>query len=206
MADPKQIARQIFQRTLASIDIAATMQRKIQFADGTFVLPDATVALDGISDVRVVAIGKAAHEMLQGLLRVCPEDISLTGIVVAPVPPRKNLPGFTYFVCGHPVPDAQSWKAAQAVLPLLQSCDEKTLVIFLLSGGGSALSELPLADGIPLEDVQRVHRVLVSCGASIEAINYRTARGLRKELLLCVGNERRRAPAKSCLPSAAATL
>ena len=171
MADPKQIARQIFQRTLASIDIAATMQRKIQFADGAFVLPEATVALDGISAVRAVAIGKAAHEMLQGLLQVCPQDISLTGIVVAPVPPRKNLPGFTYFVSGHPVPDAQSWKAAEAILQLLQACNEKNLIIFLLSGGGSALSELPLADGIPLEDVQTVHRVLVSCGASIEAIN-----------------------------------
>ena len=171
MADPKQIARQIFQRTLATIDIAAAIQRKIQFAGNCLILPDASISLSGIGAARVVAIGKAAHEMLQGLWQVCPENISLSGIVVAPVPPKKTLPGFAYFVGGHPLPNAQSWQAAEAILRLLQSCDEKTLVIFLLSGGGSALSELPLASGIPLEDVQTVHSVLVSCGASIEAIN-----------------------------------
>ena len=49
-----------------------------------------------------------------------------------------------YFVGGHPIPNEQSWKAAEAILASLKKCDEKTLVFFLLSGGGSALVELPL--------------------------------------------------------------
>src|SRR5438270_10624428 len=76
-----------------------------------------------------------------------------------------------YFVAGHPVPNAESWKAAEAILALLKKCDEKTLVFFLLSGGGSALVELPLDPSQTLEDVQKMHRALVTCGAPIEAIN-----------------------------------
>ncbi len=69
------------------------------------------------------------------------------------------------------MPNAESCKAAEAILALLKKCDEKTLVFFLLSGGGSALVELPLDPAQTLEDVQKLHRALVTCGASIEAIN-----------------------------------
>jgi len=54
---------------------------------------------------------------------------------------------------------------------MLKKCDEKTLVFFLLSGGGSALVELPLDPAQTLEDVQTLHRALVTCGAPIEDIN-----------------------------------
>jgi glycerate 2-kinase len=171
MVEPKQIARQIFQRTLATINIVAVMQRKIQCTHDCLILPDASVPLADIDKVRVIAIGKAAHEMLYGFWRALPDEIVLTGIVAAPTQPQETVPGFTYFVSGHPIPDQHSWNAAEAILQLLQSCDENTLVIFLLSGGGSALSELPLASSMPLEDVQAVHGALVSCGASIDSIN-----------------------------------
>ena len=171
MVDCKQIAREIFQRTLATVEIVAVMQRKIQCTNDCLILPDATVPLAGITKVRVIAIGKAAHEMLYGFWRALPDEIALSGIVAAPTPPQETVPGFTYFTSAHPVPDQQSWKAAEAILQLLQSCDEKTLVIFLLSGGGSALSELPLASSVSLADMQAVHSALVSCGASIESIN-----------------------------------
>ena len=76
-----------------------------------------------------------------------------------------------YFLAGHPVPNEESWKAAEAILALLKTCDEKALVFFLLSGGGSALVELPLDPSQTLEDVQQLHRALVTCGAPIDAIN-----------------------------------
>jgi glycerate 2-kinase len=81
------------------------------------------------------------------------------------------LPGMKYFVAGHPMPNEESWKAAEAILALLKSCDEKTLVFFLLSGGASALVELPLDPRQTLKDVQQLNRALVTCGAPIDAIN-----------------------------------
>jgi hydroxypyruvate reductase len=171
MADLKQLARLIFQETLAAIDIPAVMQRKVR-VEGT-VLHCGEIALDlrTISNIRVVAIGKAAHAMLEGLRSTLPPDFDFEGIASAPTPPSQPLPGIKYFVGGHPIPNADSWNSARAVLSLLAKCDESTLVFFLLSGGGSALSELPLDSRLTLQDVQEFYRTLVTCGAPIAAMN-----------------------------------
>src|SRR5882762_10246024 len=171
MADLKQLARQIFQETLATIDIPATMQRKLRRA-GTRLLCDGKIFdLRQFDKLRVVAIGKAAHAMVDGLALVLAPFMRFEGVVSAPTAPRKPLPGLKYFVGAHPIPNEESWKAGEAVLALLKSGDEKTMVFFLLSGGGSALLELPLERSLTLEDVQQMNRTLVTCGASIEEIN-----------------------------------
>jgi len=171
MADLKQLARQIFHETLAAIDIPATMQRKLRRA-GTRLLCDGKIFdLREFDKLRVVAIGKAAHAMVDGLALVLAPFLRFEGVVSAPTTPRKTLPGMKYFLGGHPIPNEESWKAAEAVLALLKNSDEKTLVFFLLSGGGSALLELPLERSLTLEDVQQMNRTLVTCGASIEEMN-----------------------------------
>ena len=171
MPQLKEQARQIFHETLAAIDIPATMQRKLQ-RKGTVLLCGGTkIDLRNFEKLRVVAIGKAAHAMVEGLRLVLAPFLRIEGIVSAPTAAQKPLPGMKYFVAGHPVPNAESWKAAEAILALLKKCDEKTLVFFLLSGGGSALVELPLGSALTLDDVQQTYRALVTCGAPIEAIN-----------------------------------
>ena len=171
MATGKEIARRIFLQTLASIDIPRVMERKLLRDGSRLILPDAAIDLSRIAKVYVVAIGKAAHAMVSGLEGILPGATPVSGIVVAPVVPERRVPGMEYFVGGHPVPNAESWKSAEAILRLLESCDERTVVIFLLSGGGSALMELPLYGEMQLEEVQTVHRALVTCGAPIEAMN-----------------------------------
>jgi len=167
----KQLARQIFHETLAAIDIPATMQRKLQRKGAVLMFGETRIDLWNFEKLRVVAIGKAAHAMVEGLALVMTPFVRMEGVVSAPTAARKPAAGMKYFVAGHPVPNAESWKAAEAILALLKHCDEKTLVFFLLSGGGSALVELPLDPAQTLEDVQIVHRALVTCGASIEEIN-----------------------------------
>ncbi|HXM95680.1 MAG TPA: DUF4147 domain-containing protein [Candidatus Dormibacteraeota bacterium] len=171
MAELKQLARQIFQETLAAIDIPSTMRRKLRCEGMLLHGGGAKIDLSVFGRVYIIAIGKAAHAMLEGLRDLLPSAVTFEGIVSAPTPPRKVMRDVTYFVAGHPVPNEQSWEAAVAILELLGRCDEHTLVFFLLSGGGSALVELPLDWGQALEDVQEVNRALVSCGAPIDAIN-----------------------------------
>ena len=171
MRSTKQIARQISLEALKSIDIAATMERKLQFEGSRLVLPDTTIDLARFSRVLVIAIGKASHAMASGLAAILPNQISPTGVVVAPTSPAAALPDFEYFLAGHPLPNADSWRAGEVVLRLLRTCDERTLALFLLSGGGSALFELPLNPDMTLEDVRAVHRALVTCGAPIDAMN-----------------------------------
>jgi glycerate 2-kinase len=171
MPQLKQLARQIFHETLAAIDIPATMQRKLKRKGTVLKCGDARIELRDFEKLRVVAIGKAAHAMVEGLELVLAPFLRIEGVVSAPTAPRRPAPGLKYFVAGHPTPNVESWRAAEAILALLKKCDEKTLVFFLLSGGGSALVELPLDSSQTLEDVQTLHRALVTCGAPIEDIN-----------------------------------
>jgi glycerate 2-kinase len=174
MAELKKLARRIFHETLAAIDIPAAMQRKL-WRDGTVLHcgDELVVELGGFSRVCVVAIGKAAHAMVDGVAPVvagfCGGDsgVKFGGIVSAPTPAEKPVDGLKYFVGGHPIPNSESLQAGRAVLEELQSCDERTLVFFLLSGGGSALVELPIDPAATLEDVQGLYAALVTCGAPI---------------------------------------
>jgi glycerate 2-kinase len=170
MADLKELARQIFQKTLAAIDIPAAMRRRVRLDRSRLHCGAASIDLRPFERVRVVAIGKAAHAMAEGLIGALGPSVAFEGVVAAPVAPTLALSGMRYFVAGHPLPNKESWKAAEQILGLLKTCDEKTLIFFLLSGGGSALVELPLDPGQTLEDVQQLYRALVTCGASIGEI------------------------------------
>jgi hydroxypyruvate reductase len=171
MVDLKQAARRIFQETLAAIDISATMQRKLTRKGTRVTCGETNFDLRDFEKLRVVAIGKAAHGMVDGLARVLAPFVNFEGVVAAPTIPVKPVAGLKYFAAGHPVPNEESWKAAEAILSLLKKCDEKALIFFLLSGGGSALCELPLDVRQTLKDLQQMYQALVTCGASIDEIN-----------------------------------
>jgi glycerate 2-kinase len=171
MADLKQLARRIFLETLAAIDIPEVMRRKLLLEGSVLRCSETAVDLRAFAKVRVIAFGKASHAMVEGLTSLLPPDVALQGIVSAPTPPTRPMPGLTYFVGGHPLPNAASWQAAEAILELCKNCDEQTLIFFLLSGGGSALVERPLDPRMTLEDLQQFYQALVTCGAPIYAIN-----------------------------------
>lgn len=171
MPPTKQIARDIFRQTLSSINISAVMERKLVFEHSRLVLPCATVDLGGISRVVIIAIGKAAHAMVDGLVVLLPPRTSFTGVVAAPALPTTRHSSLEYFVSGHPIPNEGSVRSAETILRHLRTCDARTLVFFLLSGGGSALVDLPLDPSLTLEDVQAIHGTLVTCGAPIGSMN-----------------------------------
>src|SRR6266403_1192944 len=180
MADLKWLARLIFQETLAAIDIPAVMQRKVRVEGAKLRCDEIALDLSAFSRIRVVAIGKAAHAMLDGLRATLPADLSFDGIVSAPTSPAQALPGIEYFAGGHPIPNAESWNSAQAILSLLTECDESTLVFFLLSGGGSARQKLLLpSPTCPLSRNRRWRR----------ALRYRT-RALLRTLSVSLRNSR----------------
>lgn len=133
------------------------------------ILPE--IDLRDFDQLRLIAFGKAAHGMVEGISEILEPDFHAHGIVSAPTPPQNPLAGLQYFVGGHPLPTAASLEAGRATLDLLQECNERTLVFFLISGGGSSLVELPLDSRFTLEDMQELNRALVTCGASIDQIN-----------------------------------
>ena len=175
MANLKQIALGMFHETLAAIDIPRTMRRKLSREGSRILVNGAPVDLSAFERICAIAIGKASAAMTRGLAESFSPDFRAEGIVVAPTAASGLPQGFRAMVAGHPVPNEGSFAAARTILDLLAAANERTLVFFLLSGGGSALVELPLdippAPGITLEDMQALHRALVTCGASIDEIN-----------------------------------
>ena len=169
--DGKLLARHIFLRTLEALDVPDSVSRCINCTDRIVRCGDIAYDLRDASDLRVIAVGKAAHAMLDGLIAILPEKITFTGIVSAPAAPKNRHPGLHYFEGGHPTPNEQSLLAGEAALNLLSGCTTKTLVIVLISGGGSALMEFPLLRSLSLAEVQKMNRALVTCGASITEIN-----------------------------------
>jgi hydroxypyruvate reductase len=161
----------MFHETLAAIDIPAVMQRKLERASSHISVNGVPVDLAAHDRIFAVAIGKASVAMAQGLSQALAPDFRAEGIVVSPTSASAVPEGFRPFVAAHPVPDQGSFSAARAILDLLAVTNEKSLVFFLLSGGGSALVEAPLDTGVTLEDVQSLNRALVTCGASIDEIN-----------------------------------
>ena len=171
MPNLKQDALAIFHKTLAAIDIPLTMRRKLDRAGSLIQVNGAPVDLAAFERISAVSMGKASVAMARGLADVLSPDFHADGIVVAPNAASGLPKGFREIVAGHPVPDQRSFDAGKAILDFLAGSDSKRLIFFLLSGGGSALVELPLDSTVTLEDMQGLNRALVTCGASIGEMN-----------------------------------
>lgn len=137
------------------------------------VKPDAAVrrALDGMTfpgHVLLVAVGKAGWQMAYAALQCLPTPPAQGIVVTKYGHVTAELPGIRCMEAGHPVPDENSFDAAQAVLDMTANLSPTDTVLFLLSGGGSALFEKPL---VPGAELQSITRRLLACGADIVEMN-----------------------------------
>src|SRR5260370_26470036 len=106
MPQLKQLARQIFHETLAAIDIPATRQRKLQRKGALLVYGETRIDLRDFEKLRVVAIGKSAHAMVEGLALLLVPFVRFEGVVSAPTAARKILAGSLDFWAGLSAPAA----------------------------------------------------------------------------------------------------
>jgi glycerate 2-kinase len=173
-------ATDIFHEALDACSIESAFDRRIRFeghklhrllADGAEGTGPSTLDLKDYRRVFVIAIGKAAQPMLDTLLTRMERRKGLRGIFCSKEMPEKRNWRIRYFCGGHPLPSEGSFAAARATLALLRKARKDTLVIFLVSGGASALFDLPLDPEISLEDTMVFHEALLSCGAPITEIN-----------------------------------
>ena len=167
----KELAQRVFRQTLAAIDIPATLGKKLVRSGANLRVGDTALDLREFGTILGIAYGKASFAMADGLARILAPDYGPEGILVVPAAPPRQLPGWKIFVGGHPVPNAASFAAGRTILDRLAKCGERTLIFFLLSGGGSSLVEQPLDLVVTLDDFQKLHAALVTCGAPIDRIN-----------------------------------
>ncbi len=164
----KQLAQHIFLETMAAIDVRHAMLAKIKRDGDELVAGDIRFPL--AKPPRVVAIGKAAKRMA-AILHEILEGRVAAGVCVAPSSPKKPIPNFRYVTGGHPYPDPGSMEGARAALDLVQGLTAQDGVIFLISGGGSALFELPGDGAVTQADLAEFNRALVTSDLRIEEIN-----------------------------------
>jgi len=149
----------------------------------------------------VLGAGKAAGAMAQAVEALWPANASLEGLVVTryghtPPRPQGLKQRIEIAEAAHPVPDAAGLQAAQRILAMSHGLTRDDLVLCLISGGGSALLTLP-AEGLTLEDKQRINRALLECGANIAEMNC-----VRKHLSRIKGGRL----AAACSPAKVVTL
>ena len=170
-------ATEIFTGALEACNIESAFDRMLRFEGNTVrrLIPDGsgpeTIQLSKYKRILVIAIGKAATPMLEVLLARMKRRQGLRGICCSKYLPKRHNWRFRYFEGGHPVPNEESFAAARATLALLKKAKKDTLIFFLISGGGSAMFDLPLDPHIGLEDTVAFHQALLASGAPINEVN-----------------------------------
>ena len=165
--------REIFDGALRAVDPFAAVQAAVR--RDTSSLNICELSID-VRDRKIysIAIGKAAVRMAAGLDEILDERL-ISGVITSSAAlfsQTKLSSRWQQFHGGHPQPNEQSLAAAQASFDLLNRANnERALLIFLISGGGSAMIEWPISQEISLADLRTANQVLVNCGASISEIN-----------------------------------
>ena len=166
----KNDLRQMFLRVLDNLSLDKVMPSRVRCQDNLLSVGGECIDLSKCGKVVCVAIGKASFEMAEQFINIV-KPFVVTGVVVSSVSPEKELPHFVHYTGGHPYPSVESIHAASVVFGLVDDLRREDLVVYLLSGGGSAICESPVSNNISLDDLCEFFRLLVTCGANIVEMN-----------------------------------
>ncbi len=173
-------AQEIFQAGLEAVNPANAINKYLCLKDNQLTVGDVKYDLTKFGNIHVIGAGKASAAMAQAVEKLLGEKLN-SGLINTKYDHGLPLRKIQLTESGHPVPDEAGFRGVQKIVELLEKTGEKDLVIFLISGGGSALLPYPAA-GLGLEDKQKVTKTLLEVGANIHEIN-----ALRKHLSLVKG-------------------
>jgi hydroxypyruvate reductase len=173
----RKFAREIFDEALREVNPWTAMQRNVVFDGSNLSMGGASFDIEH-RNIYSISVGKASIVMAAALEAILRDKLT-AGLIAGPtVQPLEttlstNLSGrWMTFEGGHPLPNEASLRAAHAAFELLERADkENALILFLVSGGGSAMIESPISTEITLADLQNANLSLVNSGASIGEIN-----------------------------------
>ena len=168
-------AREIFAAGVKSADPYAAVKQHVEFSDGVLRVHSRNYDLAKLGHIFVIGCGKAAAQMARGLQDILGAKIA-GGVVVVKHGHGLALDKIKVVEAGHPIPDQAGFFGAQQVATLVSRAGATDLILFVISGGGSALLPMP-ADGLTLADKQATTEALLASGAAIQEVN-----ALRKHL------------------------
>ncbi len=165
----KKIIEQIFLAGIEGVLPEKLIQSQMRLSGDLLQIAEKTFPLSRFRHIYVLAVGKAAALMARETENVLGNRIK-DGHVITKYGHKTNLQYLTLTEAGHPIPDTQGMKGMQKILDITRQTDYNDLIIWLISGGASALmADFP--KGATLEDLRLTNELLVKCGADITEIN-----------------------------------
>ena len=159
----------LLNQAIASVQPSELLKNKLHCSNDMLYIDNPLIKPVLCKNIYVLAIGKAAAAMALSVEEQLGNMIA-AGLVVTKYGHALSLRHFTVIESGHPVPDEQSVRAAEAIIQFAKSVTDNDCVLVLLSGGASALvADLP--NNISLSDVQKTFQLLLNCGAAIHEMN-----------------------------------
>ncbi|MBI3597691.1 MAG: glycerate kinase [Nitrospirae bacterium] len=173
----RPVLHRLLEAALQAADPVAAVRRSLRLAKSRLIVSDqrenkpeeSFYELDGIRRLIVLGAGKAAPAMAAAVESLLGSRITC-GFIVTKDGRFKALKRIRIRTAGHPIPDRAGRTAAARMVDLVTGLDPDDLVLFLLSGGASAMLPFP-AEGVTLRDKQRITDRLLRAGATIEELN-----------------------------------
>ena len=165
----REYASKIFSTAVKAADPFEAILRSVTIQGDNVVIDGTQYPLELYDNLYIIGGGKASARMGQAIERVLGQHIT-GGWINTKDDHAVHLENVTVHECSHPVPDERGVEGTKKIIDILQSANERSLVICLLSGGGSALMPSP-AENITLEEKQDVTRLLLGAGADIGGLN-----------------------------------
>ena len=159
----------IFESAVEAVDALECVKRFVRLDGQVLRIGGVDYNLDAFDRVVVVGTGKASPRMGVALEAELGDRIS-NGVINTKYEHAEPLDRIRIVECGHPVPDEAGVEGTREILAALRAADDRTLVICLISGGGSALMPAP-SEGISLPEKQATTLLLLECGANIVELN-----------------------------------
>lgn len=168
--DKKELLFDIFNAAIKAVEPKTAVKNMVRFVDGRLITGEISFCnINYFDRTMVVGAGKGASLMAKAVEEVIGDKLD-EGIIIVKYGHTLPLNRIRQIEAGHPIPDEAGVNGTEAIIKLLETADEKTLVICLLSGGGSAMLVSP-AEGISLKDKQITTDLLLKAGASIDELN-----------------------------------
>jgi glycerate 2-kinase len=165
----REDALAIFASGIDAVDSERAIKNHVRLENNYLVVGKTEIDLSHFVRISVIGAGKASAAMAQAMEEILGERLG-SGIVVTKYGHSLPLDKVEVIEGGHPVPDEAGFEGARNMVRFLERRDEKDLVFFLISGGGSALLPHPY-DGLTLEDLKTLTKILLEAGANIHEIN-----------------------------------
>jgi len=165
----REDAEAVFQAGLEAVNPIRAIKRHVALQDDRLIVGDQAYNLAEYDGIYVLGTGKASAAMAQAVEELLGERLK-GGVVNVKYGHTFPLKKIKVNEAGHPVPDEAGFHGTEEIIQLLKKTGKNDLVLFLISGGGSALLPYP-AEGVTLAEKQQVTKCLLEVGACIHEIN-----------------------------------